>query len=173
MGQTGTPAGVHDTKIATWAEVPYFRACLTAYIAVRWGMPASLPPNAAQQLASRLALPKPMRRGSLSERFVKCSKPGCPCATDPKARHGPYYSLTRAVKGRTQSRLVSPVQADMVRSQIEAGHEFREQVDQYWKICEQWADEQVEGRSSDTAEAVKKGGSKRASKPKSTKKSKP
>ena len=112
-----------------------------------------------------------MRRGSLSERFVKCSKPGCPCATDSNARHGPYFSLTRAVKGQTHSRLVKPQQAEVVRRQITAGHEFRRQVDAYWKICEQWADEEVEGRSTETAHAVKKGGGKRASKPKSGKRS--
>jgi hypothetical protein len=142
--------------------------CLTAIDAVRLDMPDSTTPShAAIQLAARLAQPKPMRRGSLSERFVKCSKSGCPCATDPKARHGPYFSLTRAVNGRTQSRLVSRLQAEMVQRQIEAGHEFRLQVDAYWKICEQWADEEVEGTSAQTAEAVQKGGSKRASKPKS------
>ena len=132
---------------------------------------STVPSPAAIQLAARLAQPKAMRRGSLSERLVKCSKPGCPCATDPRARHGPYFSLTRAVNGRTHSRLVNPRQADMVRRQIQAGHEFRQQVDAYWKICEQWADQEVEGVSIETAEAVKKGGSKRASKPKSGKRS--
>lgn len=135
-------------------------------------MPDSTAPSqAAIQLAARLAQPKPMRRGCLSERFVKCSKPACPCATDPKARHGPYFSLTRAVKGRTHSRLVSARQIEVVRRQIEAGHQFRQQVDAYWKVCEQWADEEMEGTSTQTAEAVKKGGSKRASKPKSGKRS--
>ena len=128
---------------------------------------STTPSPAAIQLAARLAQPKPMRRGSLSERFVKCSKPGCLCATNSQARHGPYFSLTRAVKGQTHSRLVSPRQAEVVRRQIEAGHEFRQHLDAYWKICEQWADEEVEGSSTQTAEAVKKGGSKRVSKPKS------
>jgi len=134
-------------------------------------MPDPAPPNAAQQLAARLAEPKPMRRGSLSERFVKCSKPGCRCATDPKARHGPYFSLTRALHGKTQSRFLTPQQAQMVGRQIEAGHEFRRHVDAYWKICEQWADEELQGSSPASAEAVKKGGSKPASKPKSPRKS--
>ena len=26
---------------------------------------------------------------------MKCSKPGCPCATDPDARHGPYLSIAK------------------------------------------------------------------------------
>ena len=132
---------------------------------------STTPSDAALQLAARLAQPKPMRRGSLSERFVKCSKPGCLCATDSNARHGPYFSLTRAVSGRTHSRLVNPRQAEVVRSQIEAGHQFRQHVDAYWKICEQWADEEVEGTATQTAEAVKKGGSKRASKAKFGKRS--
>ena len=66
-----------------------------------------------------------MRRGSLSERYVKCSKPGCACAERPAARHGPYYSLTRTVGGRTQSRFVPAEQADLVREQIAAGQQFR------------------------------------------------
>lgn len=134
-------------------------------------MPHPAPRNAAQQLAARLAQPKPMRRGSLSERFVKCGKPGCRCATDPKARHGPYFSLTRALHGKTHSRFLTPQQAQMVGRQIEAGHEFRCHVDAYWKICEQWADEELQGSSTASAEAVKKGGSRPASKPKSPRKS--
>lgn len=134
-------------------------------------MPNATPSQAAIQLAARLAQPKPMRRGSLSERFVKCSKPGCLCATDSKARHGPYFSLPRAVKGLTHSRLAGPPQVELVRRQIQAGQEFRQQVDDYWKVCEQWADEEVEGTSTQTAEAVKKGGSKQASKTKSGRRS--
>ena len=60
-----------------------------------------------------------MRRGSLSERYVKCSKPGCPCATDPQARHGPYVSLTRAVEGQTQSRLDAEMVARLQRAESE------------------------------------------------------
>src|SRR5215472_8664721 len=64
------------------------------------------PPPHVRQLASELAEPKPMRRGSVSERTIKCNKPGCACAHDPKARHGPYFSLTRAVQGKTRSPLL-------------------------------------------------------------------
>jgi len=132
------------------------------------------PPSTAAALADRMAHPQPLRRGSVSERFVKCSKPGCPCATDPNARHGPYFSLTRAVHGKTQSRLLSPLQAERARRQIAAGHELRQQVDAYWKICEKWADQELDDLAAApaTAEAVKKGGSKRASKRLSSKRSK-
>lgn len=134
-------------------------------------MPNPAPSSAAQQLAARLAQPQPMRRGSLSERFVRCGKPGCRCATDPAARHGPYFSLTRALQGQTHSRFLTPQQAQIVGRQIAAGHAFRRHVDAYWKICEQWAEEELEGSSTAAAEAVKKGGFRPASKRKSPNKS--
>ncbi len=112
-----------------------------------------------------------MRRGSVSERFVKCSKPGCPCATNPKARHGPYYSWTRAVSGKTQSKFVPATQVEVVRRQVEAGRQFRDDVEAQWAICEQMADEELQGLASQAAEAVEKKGSKRASKPRLAKRS--
>ncbi len=118
-------------------------------------------PPEVQQLVAQIAEPKPMRRGSLSERYVKCSKPGCLCAERPQARHGPYYSLTRAVAGRTQSRFLSAEQAVIVRRQVAAGRQFREQVDAYWAACERWADAQLDAPA---APAVgEKGGSRRPS----------
>jgi hypothetical protein len=112
-----------------------------------------------------------MRRGSLSERPIKCGKPGCACAQDPNARHGPYPSLTRAVAGKTRSRFLNAEQADLARQQIEAGHKFRGHVDALWEACEEWADKQLADVSASSGEA-KKGGSKRTSKTKSSRKSK-
>ena len=134
-------------------------------------MPDSLDvPARVRDLATLFARPQPMRRGSLSERYVKCSKPGCPCADDPKARHGPYFSLTRGVGGRTQSRFVSDAQAELVRRQVEAGQHFRRQVEAFWEACEEWADAQLQG-SGATAVAQKRG-SKQPWKAKSSKRSK-
>src|SRR5215471_14297490 len=106
-------------------------------------MTDSTPPDVplrVRQLAVGLADAKPVRRGSLSERTIKCSKPGCACAQDPKARHGPYYSLTQAVGGKTRSRFLTAEQADVARQQIEAGRAFRSRVDAFWEASEQWAD---------------------------------
>ena len=133
--------------------------------------PPDVPPQ-VRQLATELADVKPMRRGSLSDRMVKCSKPGCACAEDPKARHGPYYSLTHAVGGKTRSRYLTAEQADLVRQQIDAGQKFRGRADALWEACEQWADSQLTDVSASSGEA-KKGGSKRISKTKSPRKSKP
>ena len=129
-------------------------------------------PLPVRQLVTELADAKPMCRGSLSERTITCSQPSCACAQDPKARHGPYYSLTHAVGGKTRSRFVTAEQADMVLQQIAAGRKFRGRVDALWEACEEWADSQLADVPASSGEA-KKGGYKRISKTKSPRKSKP
>src|SRR5665213_291396 len=133
--------------------------------------PPDVPPR-IRQIATDLADARPMRRGSLSERTVKCGKPGCACAQDPKARHGPYYSLTHAVGGKTHSRFLTAEQAGLVRLQIDAGRQFRGRVDALWEASEQWADSRLTDISASSGEA-KKGGSRRISRTKSSGKSKP
>ena len=127
-------------------------------------------PAAVRTLAAQLATARPMRRGSLSERYVKCSKPGCACAERRDARHGPYYSLTRTVDGRTQSRFVPAAQAARVREQIAAGQQFRRHVEDLWGACEHWADAQLEHGQA-APKAAEKGGSRRRSRPKSSRRS--
>jgi len=134
-------------------------------------MPDPTAPEDVQELAVRLAEARPMRRGSVSERYVKCNKPGCPCADRPQARHGPYFSVSRVVKGKTQSRWLDGEQAKRVRQQVEAGQQFRKHVEEYWQACERWADAQLEVAEAASQEAAKKGGSKRPSKPRSSPKS--
>lgn len=130
---------------------------------------SSVPAN-VRTLAERLAQPRPMRRGSLSERYVKCNKPGCACAQDAGARHGPYYSLTRTIDGQTQSRWVPADQVERVREQIAAGQQFRQQVEALWAACEPWAD--VEAAPERAVREAEKGGSARRSPRKSPPKSK-
>jgi hypothetical protein len=129
-------------------------------------------PPSVRQLATVLSQPNPMRRGSLSERTMKCGKADCPCQNDPKARHGPYYSLTRPVAGKTQSRYLSVPQAELARQQIAQGHKFREQVEQYREACEQWADAQLEGAQAASQQGTEKRGSQPTFKTKSSRKSK-
>lgn len=128
-------------------------------------------PASVRELSAVLSQPEPMRRGSLTERTMKCGKADCPCQSDAKARHGPYYTLTRPVAGKTHSRYLSPQQAELARQQITRGHKFREQVEQYREACERWADEQLEGIPV-SAEEAEKGGSPRTWKAKPPRKSK-
>lgn len=132
--------------------------------------PTDVPALVSDALAT-LSDPQPMRRGSLSERRMKCNKPGCPCAENPDARHGPYFSLTRAVEGRTRSRLLTMDQARLARGQVEAGQRFRRRVDAFWEACEKWADAALDARAT-SQEVAEKGGSSRPSRQRSSRKSK-
>ena len=114
-------------------------------------------PATVRNVARELAEPRPMRRGSVSERSMKCGRKECRCQQDPEARHGPYYSLTRAEGGKTRSRYVNVEQASAARQQVEAGQEFRKRVEAYWRACEQWADAQLEAVGAASEEAAKKG----------------
>jgi len=129
-------------------------------------------PEDVHARATRLAEATPMRRGSVSERYVKCHKPGCPCADRPDARHGPYFSVSRVVKGKTRSRWLDGEQAKLVREQVEAGQEFRRHVEEYWQACERWADARLDASEAASQEAAQKRGSQRRSKPRSSPKSK-
>ena len=135
-------------------------------------MPNPTVPDDVLKLAHQLADPKPMRRGSLTERYVKCNKAGCPCGDSEDDRHGPYYSVTRVVKGRTQSRWLDAAHVDTVFRQIEDGQQFRQDVEEYWQACERWADAELENPEAASKGAAKKKGSKRQSKRRSARKSK-
>ncbi|HAK59148.1 MAG TPA: hypothetical protein DCO77_02030 [Nitrospiraceae bacterium] len=129
-------------------------------------------PGSVREIAERLAQPRPMRRGSLSVRFVKCNKLGCACAKDPEARHGPYTSVVRTVGKKTRSRRFPAAQTEVLRRQIDAGKNFRKEIEAYWQSCEQWADEELEATEAISQEDTKKRASKRPSKRKSLPRSK-
>ena len=56
--------------------------------------------------------------GTLLERRKMCGKPGCRCAWDPQARHGPYYEWGHMKAGKLVHRTVSPEQATALRAAI-------------------------------------------------------
>jgi hypothetical protein len=123
-------------------------------------------PEAVRILVEQLSQARPLRRGSLGERYIKCGKPNCACATSEEARHGPYFSLTRVVDGQTRSRRLTAQQAERVREQLIAGQQFRRQVEAYWQASETWAEAQLDRVAA--AEAAEKRGSTKRSARKSS-----
>lgn len=53
--------------------------------------------------------------GTLLQRTKVCGKPGCRCAQDPNARHGPYYEWGHMKDGKLVHRSLSPEQALVLR----------------------------------------------------------
>ncbi|MGH8132277.1 MAG: DUF6788 family protein [Steroidobacteraceae bacterium] len=56
--------------------------------------------------------------GTLLKRTKLCGNPGCHCATDPAARHGPYYEWSYLKAGKLRHRTLTPPQAELMRSAI-------------------------------------------------------
>jgi hypothetical protein len=59
-----------------------------------------------------------LRPGSLVERYRKCGKPNCHCAQPDDAGHGPSWSLTHDVKGRTTTNVIPEAFVPQTREQI-------------------------------------------------------
>lgn len=99
-----------------------------------------------------------MRRGTLTERYVRCNKWGCRCSQSGGERHGPSYSLTYKEKGKTKTETVQRWQLERVKEQLGNHQHFRELihllVEVSEKICRARGYEVEEGTQE--AVAVKK-----------------
>ena len=68
-------------------------------------MPDPLPALEAKREAilGQLAQLGDMRRGTITEVFRSCGKPGCCCSSPKHPGHGPYYAFTTKVEGKTKT----------------------------------------------------------------------
>jgi hypothetical protein len=66
------------------------------------------------------------RRGSLAKRFIPCQKGMCHC-TDPESKgHGPKYSLTYKVKGKTKTEYIAAEELKQVSHQLAEHKKFQQ-----------------------------------------------
>lgn len=56
--------------------------------------------------------------GTLHSRTKVCGRPNCRCATDPRARHGPYQEWSRRSEGRLVHRILTAPQAERIARAI-------------------------------------------------------
>jgi hypothetical protein len=70
--------------------------------------------------------------GTLLQRTKICGKPGCRCASDPDARHGPYFEWGHMKGGKLVHRTVSPEQAAILEIAI-ANHRKAKKLMQDWE----------------------------------------
>ena len=101
-----------------------------------------------------------MRPGSLVERYRKCGKPSCRCARKGAPGHGPSYSLTHPVKGKTITRIIPQgLAVERTRRQIAEYQRFRAVVRELVAVSEQLCDLQLRPTESAGADDVKKNSS--------------
>ena len=106
------------------------------------------------QLKSQLTQLGDMRPGSLVPRYRKCGKPNCRCAKSCAKKgeigHGPSYSLTHPVAGKTITRII-PTGDAVVRTiqQLQEYQRFRALVHQLTAVSEQICDLELRQPSAD------------------------
>ena len=113
-----------------------------------------------------------MRPGSLVERYRRCGKPGCHCAGKSASGHGPSWSLTRAVGGKTVTRIVPSHAVGATRRQIAEYQRFRGLVRELVDTSERLCEAKLAGPEATSSEAAKKGASRRRSTPRLSPRSK-
>jgi hypothetical protein len=153
--------------------------CSTSFSGIRrkkWRV--AMPSDSIQELLKkqaelRVALNQTadMRPGSLVQRYTRCGKPSCHCAQQGDRGHGPFWSLTREVAGKTITKLIPPYAVEATIAQIAEHKRFRAISKELVEICERLCDARLAQTDAASQEEAKKGASKPSSKPKSSPKS--
>lgn len=125
------------------------------------------------QLKSRLAAIRDMRQGSLVERYRRCGKQTCHCAHEGAIGHGPSWSLTRAVGGKTVTHIIPSHAVERTREQLAEYHKFRNLTRELVEINERLCDARLRTDAERSDDTVKKGASKKSSRVKSPPRSRP
>jgi uncharacterized protein DUF6788 len=81
--------------------------------------------RAQQRLVHQLAQVGFALPGTLTERHMRCGKPGCRCKADPPQLHGPYVQWTRKVDGKTVTKLLTPDQRDRYQDWFDNDRKLR------------------------------------------------
>jgi len=123
-------------------------------------------------LRQQLASVGDLRPGSLVARYRKCGKPYCRCASDGSRGHGPSWSLTHHVAGKTVTRIIPPDAVAQTQAQLAECQRLRRLTGELIEVSDALCQTRLSAGRGDAAEAAKKGASARGSRPRSTPKSK-
>lgn len=88
--------------------------------------PPSTPEQRRRELLAQITQIGHVLPGSLNTVMNRCGKPRCACHAEPPRPHGPYITWTRKVAGKTQTRRLTPEQAERYRPWIENNRRLRE-----------------------------------------------
>ena len=101
------------------------------------------------------------RQGTLVGRYRKCGKSYCHCAKDGDPGHGPSWSLTRKINGKTVTKIIHPSAVPAIKEQVEEYHRFHDAVNELIDINTNICDGLLEGSKDTGLDGAEKGGSKR------------
>ena len=116
-----------------------------------------------EDLKARIAEVGDLRPGSLVERYRRCGKAGCHCAGKEETGHGPSWSLTREVGGKTLTRVLPAGAVTQTREQIAEYRRLRALGRELVETSERLCDAKLEAGEAASDEAAKKGASRKPS----------
>jgi hypothetical protein len=109
------------------------------------------------RITARLAQIDDLRPGFLTARFRKCGKPNCHCAQKDSLGHGPSYSLTHRVGGKTITQVIPQGPAvERAKAQIAEYRRFRNLVRELIAVSEQICSAQLRDPEGVPATEAKK-----------------
>jgi len=123
----------------------------------------SLPELEAQRerLYEQLAATGDFRRGSISENYRRCGKPGCACAQQEHPGHGPRLLWTRSVPGHgTRGRQLAGGEVEKVRGELAAYQQFASLSERIVEVNEAICEARPAGPSATQAPSAGTGGEK-------------
>ena len=85
-----------------------------------------------------------LRPGTLIPRYRKCGKPTCHCAAEGDPGHGPSWSLTWTVEGKTQTRVIPVGAVEEAQAQIAEYRRARALTRELFEVSTQMCDVQLE-----------------------------
>lgn len=115
------------------------------------------------EICEELASIGDLRPGSLVARYRKCGKPNCHCAQEEGGGHGPSWSLTRKVDGKTVTKIIPPSAVSQTEGHIAEYRRLRKLTGELVEVSEGLCDLMLSESGAATDDAGKKGASKRGS----------
>ena len=92
------------------------------------------------EIREELASIGDLRPGSLVSRYRKCGKPNCHCAEEEGGGHGPSWSLTRKVDGKTVTKIIPAGAVSQTQEQIAECRRLRDLTGELVEISERLCD---------------------------------
>ena len=90
-----------------------------------------------------------LRVGSVSKQYNVCGTAGCRCKASPPRKHGPYYQLSYARKGKSSSRFVRRDNVKEVQKQVSNYRRLRALIDTWIDLATELSDLRLRAKEND------------------------
>jgi hypothetical protein len=77
--------------------------------------------------------------GSINKVYTRCGNSYCPCKSDDKKKHGPYFLWTRKINGKTVSKRIDKVQVKQLKEYFKNYRKLKNLIDGMIAVTEKIA----------------------------------